>query len=85
MAEMTLHDLRRILIACAGEDDTADPTNDMLDTPFEDLGYDSLARMESAAVIEREYGVVLADELIAEAPTPRALIDVVNSALAAAA
>ncbi|WP_406474333.1 acyl carrier protein [Streptomyces platensis] len=85
MTEMTLNDLRRILTTCAGEVDAADPAGDILDTPFEDLGYDSLARMESAAVIEREYGVAVADERIAEAPTPRALLDVVNSALAAAA
>lgn len=85
MAELTLDDLRRILITCAGEGDAADLSGDILDVPFDDLGYDSLARMESTALIERQYGVELPDESVAEAATPRALVDLVNSALSAAA
>ncbi|MFJ8469279.1 acyl carrier protein [Streptomyces swartbergensis] len=78
---MTLDDLRRILVACAGEDDGIDLTGDILDTAFEDLGYDSLALMESAARIKQEYGVDLSDDDVADVETPRALLDIVNGAV----
>ncbi|MGA4838289.1 acyl carrier protein [Streptomyces sp. G45] len=85
MAQMTLDTLRDTLVACAGEDDTIDLSGDILDTPFDDLGYDSLALMESAARIEREYGITLPEEAVAEAGTPRELLDLVNGITAAAA
>ncbi|MCX4906882.1 acyl carrier protein [Streptomyces sp. NBC_00878] len=85
MAQMTLDELRTTLIACAGEDDSTDLSGDILDMAFDDLGYDSLARMESAARIEREYGIALPDEAVADAETPRALLDLVNGITAASA
>ncbi|MFF9849270.1 acyl carrier protein [Streptomyces litmocidini] len=78
MARLTLDALRTILVACAGEDDSADLSGDILDTTFEDLGYDSLALMESAARIEREFGITLDDDDVNEALTPRLLLDLVN-------
>ncbi|AJF66131.1 acyl carrier protein [Streptomyces vietnamensis] len=78
MARLTLDALRTILVACAGEDDSADLSGDILDITFEDLGYDSLALMESAARIEREFGVTLDDDDVNEALTPRLLLDLVN-------
>ncbi|MEW1830217.1 MULTISPECIES: acyl carrier protein [unclassified Streptomyces] len=83
MAQIQMDDLRRILVACAGEDDGIDLSGDILDTPFGDLGYDSLALMETAARIERDYGVALADDVIADAGTPRDLLDLVNRAVPA--
>ncbi|GGU77006.1 actinorhodin polyketide synthase acyl carrier protein [Streptomyces litmocidini] len=78
MARLTLDALRTILVACAGEDDGVDLSGDILDTTFEDLGYDSLALMESAARIEREFGIALDDDDVNEALTPRLLLDLVN-------
>ncbi|MEV4425566.1 acyl carrier protein [Streptomyces sp. R-07] len=78
MAPLTLDALRTILVACAGEDDSADLSGDILDTTFEDLGYDSLALMESASRIEREFGITLDDDDVNEALTPRLLLDLVN-------
>ncbi|MFH9008951.1 acyl carrier protein [Streptomyces afghaniensis] len=80
MAELTLDTLHRILVRCAGESDTDGMGENMLDMSFQDLGYDSLALMEVAAVIEREYGVALSDEVVATVPTPRALLELVNEA-----
>ncbi|MER5704764.1 acyl carrier protein [Micromonospora sp. NPDC002296] len=77
---MTIDDLRRILAECAGEDESVDLGGDILDTPFNDLGYDSLALMETASRINHEYGVKIADEEIATAETPRALLDMVARA-----
>ncbi|MCC3767138.1 acyl carrier protein [Streptomyces sp. UNOC14_S4] len=80
---MDIDTLRRILADCAGEDESTDPHGDILDVPFEDLGYDSLALMESAARIKQDYGCDVSDDLLAELRTPRALLDLVNSSLAA--
>ncbi|WP_019070472.1 acyl carrier protein [Streptomyces hokutonensis] len=82
---MTLDDLRGTLIACAGEEDSVELSGDILDMTFEELGYDSLALMESAAKIERDHGVSLPDEAVAEADTPRALLALVNGLTATAA
>ncbi|WP_069768260.1 MULTISPECIES: acyl carrier protein [unclassified Streptomyces] len=85
MATMDIEDVRRILVACAGEDDAADLSGDILDVTFQDLGYDSLAMMETAARITQEYGVDLSDDEITEVATPRALLDLVNRSVAATA
>lgn len=82
-SELTLDDLRRILREGAGEAEDADLDGDILDTPFDDLGYDSLAMLETAARIERECSIQLSDETVTEAKTPRALIAAVNERLIA--
>ncbi|GGV12913.1 actinorhodin polyketide synthase acyl carrier protein [Kitasatospora herbaricolor] len=85
MATMEIDDLRRILVACAGEDDGIDLSGEIEDSTFQELGYDSLALMESAARITQEYGVVLPDEAVSDAATPRTVLAVVNSMVTAAA
>ncbi|MEU7422308.1 MULTISPECIES: acyl carrier protein [unclassified Streptomyces] len=85
MATMDIEDLRRVLVACAGEDDAADLGGDILDMTFQDLGYDSLAMMETAARITQDYGVDLSDDEITEVATPRALLDLVNRSVTATA
>ncbi|MFC3350725.1 acyl carrier protein [Streptomyces echinoruber] len=77
---MTLEDLRRILAECAGEGDFLDPRVDIADTSFTDLGYDSLALLETAARIEQEFGVSLPEDLIATLDTPRSLLAAVREA-----
>lgn len=85
MRTMTLDDLRRILRECAGFDEGLRDDEAALDAAFEDLGYDSLALMESAARIQKEFGVVIPDDEITEVETPRALLGLVNGSLTAAA
>jgi act minimal PKS acyl carrier protein len=82
--EMTLNDLRRILVACAGGQETV-PAGELESRNFEELGYDSLALMETAARIEQEYGVHIPDERVAELETPRELVDLVNDGLVGSA
>jgi len=53
----------------------------MLDASFTDLGYDSLALLEAAAAIGREYGVALADEDLDVRETLRAFLGKVNGVL----
>lgn len=79
---MTIDDLRRALIACAGESDDIAVDEDTLDWDFDDLGYDSLARMETAARIEQEHGAHIPEEHITDLRTPRQLLDFVNGVVA---
>ncbi|MEU5848863.1 acyl carrier protein [Saccharopolyspora shandongensis] len=72
---ITLDDLRRILAGCAGAAEDVDLGGDILDLTFADLGYDSLALMETAAVIGREFGVVIPDDELGGLETPRAMLD----------
>lgn len=85
MSLLTLDDLRSILRETAGEDESVDLDGDILDTEFTELGYDSLALLEAAAVISRTRGVALPDDLFTDVLTPRALLGEVNTALAQAA
>ena len=83
-ALLTLDDLKRILREVAGADESVDFDADIHDTTFADLGYDSLALLETGSRIERDFAVVLDDETVTGADTPRALLDAVNSQLAPA-
>ncbi|MEU7786456.1 acyl carrier protein [Amycolatopsis sp. NPDC049159] len=76
----TLDDLMRILREGSGE--TEEPAGDPAGVEFADLGYDSLALLETAGRIEREYGLTLDESALAEATTPRALVELVNEHLA---
>ncbi|MGW1495877.1 FAD-dependent monooxygenase [Streptomyces sp. NPDC002402] len=85
MAPFNLSDLTALLRACAGagEGEAGDLDEGMLDVPFFDLGYDSLAILQTTARIEDEQGIGLDEEAIDEAETPRQYLDLVNRALAA--
>ncbi|MFI1683029.1 phosphopantetheine-binding protein [Streptomyces sp. NPDC020607] len=80
----TLDDLTRILVEAAGADEAAPLDDDILDTPFGLLGYESLALLETGGCIEREYGIALDDDTLSDDLTPRELIHTVNERLAAA-
>lgn len=73
-----LDDLKRILIEGSGDPET-DLNEAVLDTEFDALGYDSLAMLETASRVDREFGVVLDDSTVTEATTPRAFIAAVNA------
>lgn len=82
--DFTLADLRRILLEGAGADEETDLQGDILDLEFEALGYESLALLETASRIEREYGITLDDSMLSGTTTPKALIEGVNAQLAVA-
>ncbi|MGV9693195.1 acyl carrier protein [Streptomyces sp. NPDC003444] len=79
--EFTLEDLKRILLEGAGAEEGVDLDGDILDTEFEALGYESLALLETASRIEREYGIALDDDVFTDNRTPRALLVAVNGQL----
>ncbi|MEU4273236.1 acyl carrier protein [Streptomyces sp. NPDC026092] len=79
--EFTIADLKRILLEAAGAEEGVDLDGDILDTDFEELGYESLALLETGGRIEREYGISLDDEVFTDNRTPRSLVDAINSHL----
>ncbi|MET9507496.1 acyl carrier protein [Streptomyces flavidovirens] len=85
MAEMTLAQLTVLLRECAGEEEGVNLDGDVLDVPFTELGYDSLAVLQTTGRIERDYGIRISDDAAAEAHTPRLLLDFINESLSAPA
>ena len=82
--QFSADDLHRILIDGAGEADGVVLGADTLDMTFDDLGYESIALLETGSRIEREFDVRLSDEEVLNAQTPGGLIDAVNARLRAA-
>ncbi|MBD0838361.1 MULTISPECIES: acyl carrier protein [unclassified Streptomyces] len=82
--EFTLADLIELLRESAGTDDTVNLDGDVLDRPFPEINYDSLAVLQTASRIEREYGVMLDEDAVADAQTPRQYLALINKAFAAA-
>lgn len=81
----TLEVLKQILREEAGVEEGIDLDGDILDTGFEDLGYESLALLETSGRIERDYGISLDESTLAVSSTPRELIQAVNACLEVAA
>lgn len=73
----TIDDLRQILRDAAGEDEESTLDGDILDREFDELGYDSLALLETAGRITRDFGIRLSDDAVTEARTPRKLLALV--------
>lgn len=77
--EFTLEDLKRILLAGAGADENVDLDGNIIDTEFAELGYDSVALLETVRRIELEHDIVLDDSVLSQTRTPRALLDFVTA------
>ncbi|GAA4224515.1 ketosynthase chain-length factor [Actinomadura meridiana] len=75
---LELDDLRRLLRAGAGLDESVELDADTADVDLVDLGVDSVALLETAALIGREYGLHLDDEALTRATTARLLLNLVN-------
>lgn len=69
-SRFTFDDLRQILLKAAGAEEGLDLDEDILDTTFQELGYESLALLETGGCIEREYGITLDDEALTDTLTP---------------
>jgi minimal PKS acyl carrier protein len=79
---MNIEELKQILREGSGQDENVDLDGDIIDVDFADLGYDSIALMETGGRIERERGIQLDEEGVTEAKTPRSFLVVVNESLA---
>lgn len=76
--EITLDVLKRTLREGAGADEAVNLDGDVLDVEFAELGYDSLAVLETAGRLSREYGIDLDDDAATQAKTPRQLLELAN-------
>ncbi|MBV2365260.1 acyl carrier protein [Streptomonospora nanhaiensis] len=79
MSTLDMPRLKEIMRATADEDTDVDWEGDLLDQPFTDMGFDSLAVLEIATSIQQRFGLVMPDEVVAELTTPRSVIDYVNA------
>ncbi|MEZ0095628.1 acyl carrier protein [Streptacidiphilus sp. EB129] len=80
MSDVSIDDLFRVFAEGAGRVELGQLVSDLMDTPFSVIGYDSLAMLETASRLEREYGVTLSDADVNDAKTPRLLLQLVNAA-----
>ncbi|MFI5782457.1 acyl carrier protein [Nocardia sp. NPDC051570] len=78
MATITESDVLAALIASAGEPESEVPAEGLLDTTFEELGYDSLALIDSVSRLEKRFAVKIPDHLVADCRTFRELIERAN-------
>jgi minimal PKS acyl carrier protein len=85
MSELTMADLALLMRRVAGEDEALDLETAAENADFGDLGYDSLALLETAREVEREYGVTLTDDVVAASTNPREFLALVNQTLATSA
>ncbi|MEU3838495.1 acyl carrier protein [Streptomyces sp. NPDC028635] len=85
MRQFELDDLKALLRECAGQEEGVDLDGDVMDVPFAELGYDSLAILQTTGRIERDYDIALDEEALDEAETPGAYLALVNRALAVGA
>ena len=73
--------LTRLLRESAGVEEGVDlDGEEVLDTPFVEIGYDSLALLQVTGRIRREYGIDLPDDAVSDAETFRSLLDMIQSA-----
>lgn len=82
MTRFTIDQLVQTLRECAGEDEPESLSVAILDVPFDDLGYDSLAVLNTVRQIEADYAIEIGDDILGVTPTPRALLAAVNLLLA---
>ncbi|WP_433254681.1 acyl carrier protein [Streptosporangium sp. CA-135522] len=84
MANLNLDELKQIMSNC-GVDEAVDLDGPILDTPFEELGYDSLAVLEIQGQLEQLYSVPFSDDALEQTKTPRQMLDFVNDLITAGA
>ncbi|RKE17913.1 acyl carrier protein [Streptomyces sp. TLI_171] len=81
MANLTLAELIDLLNECNDWEDPVEPTEDVLDQPYDALGYDSLTLLNAISKLERKYGIELPATITSEAKTPRELLAAVDARL----
>jgi act minimal PKS acyl carrier protein len=82
MSEFTLDDLAATVAKCLGAGAGEPVGPDTVDTPFADLGYDSLAVYELMTRLQDDTGVSISDEDIETIETPRQAVEFIAAHLA---
>jgi act minimal PKS acyl carrier protein len=81
MEKLTLEVLIDLLNECNDFEDPVEPTPDVLDAAFDELGYDSLTLLNALTQLEGRYGVELPGTVTSDAKTPRQLLTIVGERL----
>lgn len=81
MAEVSLTELHRIMESSAGGDGDGPLPDNFAAAKFGELGYDSLALLETTNRIERTYGLTIPEEGVEGISTPGELLALVNNQL----
>jgi minimal PKS acyl carrier protein len=80
---LTIDEFKEIMQAVAGYDDSIDLSRDVTDASLNDLGYDSLALLEIAAVVQQRYKITVPDDSTERMTTPRVAVAYINDLQAA--
>ncbi|HEY0167791.1 MAG TPA: acyl carrier protein [Jatrophihabitans sp.] len=80
--QISMEDLKRALREGSGVDESIDLDLKVETMTFEELGYDSLAILETGLRLGREHGVEIADDDLADVERPQELVSAINRALA---
>jgi Phosphopantetheine attachment site len=78
MSPVRLSDLVSIFAECGSADAAVPLTEDVLDEPFYDLGYDSLLLLQAAELVLQRHGVQVPEEVLDLAETPAMLLELVD-------
>jgi len=82
MPQFTLDELKKAMLTAIGDDDSVDLKHDILDVPMTDLGFDSLALMNVADILESKYGIEIPEDGIEETmETPRKAVRYIEELL----
>ncbi|GIF17796.1 acyl carrier protein [Actinoplanes tereljensis] len=84
MTTFTMEDLGAVLKDAAGAPETGAWNDDVLDLPFYELGYDSLALLEVSARIGRQFKIAIPDDAVVEMKTPRIAVEYINARITGA-
>jgi act minimal PKS acyl carrier protein len=84
VSQLTLDQLKQIMLRCSGVDEGVDLEGDIVDQQFREIGYDSLAVLEMASQLQRQYKLDIPDEAIEELKSPGDVLRYVNGKLAVA-
>jgi act minimal PKS acyl carrier protein len=80
MENLTLEVLIELLNECDDWENEVEPTPDVLETPFDALGFDSLTVLNAISQLERRFAIELPESVTSDAKTPGRLLAAVETA-----
>lgn len=85
MAELTIDELKGFLLRAVGDDESIDLSGDILDANLTELGFDSLAIIDTTSRLEQHFKIKLPESETSGIETPRNFLDLVNQQFARSA
>ena len=81
MSQLTLEELKVFLLRSVGDDESIDLSGDIASTALSDLGFDSLAVIDTTSQLEQHFKVKFTDDDASGITTAQDFIDIVNQRL----